>query len=295
MNIGPELERSPIPGGPGAADAVTFVWAEDEGRWCGMARLGMAKGATPPVGSALAVLFRDTEPLGVHAQGGLEIRGDADWTRFLLPGLQTSTSAPLQRWSVRHDGDGHGFDLVFDAVSSPVGIDENHPVGDLGGMDRYEQLCTVSGRVWDADGLHEISGLGQRGHAWGEVDWEGLAHTRTLSMWLGEHGGVILAALRPAAAEAHDAEETWCELISQGEATEVADARLSTTYDGDGRQYRAGLELWLDDDDYPLRAAGHAICGATIDLGGLRVELAFMRFTAEGRTGLGRYEIVRKV
>lgn len=259
--------------------------------------MGVALGADPPAGSAMAVMFSGTEPLGIHAEGGLELPPNPDWSRLTLGALQTSTAAPLQRWSVRYDGDGHGFDLVFDAISAPAGIDEQHPVGDLGGMDRYEQLCEVHGRVWDAGGLQEITGLGQRGHAWGQVDWDAIAQTRTVSAWFGEEGGgVALATLLPAGAEHHDAEPHWGVLFGEDDPVEIVDPRLSTTYDGDGRQYRAGLELWTDEDEeeeYPLRAAGHAICGATIDLGALRVELAFMRWTSEGREGFGRYEIVR--
>lgn len=295
MNVGPQHESAVKPGGPAGADVVSFNWVADDGAWCGMARLGMAKGADPPVGSALAVLFRGSEPLGIHAEGNIEIPAASDWRRRVLPGLQTSTAAPLERWSVRHDGDGYGFDLIFDAIGPPAGIDESHPVGDLGGMDRYEQRCSFNGRVWDADGLHEVSGLGQRGHAWGQADWDALQQTRTLSMWLGEEeGGVILSSLRPAGVESHDTEPTWCELFTGGEAVEVTEPRLSTTYDSEGRQHRAGLELWVgEEDEYPLRASGHAVCGASIDLGALRVELAFMRWSAEGREGYGRYEIVR--
>jgi hypothetical protein len=75
----------------------------------------------------------------------------------------------------------------------------------------------------------------------------------------------------------------------------VEDPRLSTTYDGDGHQRRAGLELWVsEEDDYPRRAAGEVVCGSSLELGALRLDLAFMRWHAEGVTGIGRYDVLRK-
>ena len=48
----------------------------------------------------------------------------------------------------------------------------------------------------------------------------------------------------------------------------ITDPRISTTYDGDGHQRRAGLELWVgEDDDYPRRGAGQVLCGSSVELG----------------------------
>ena len=64
---------------------------------------------------------------------------------------------------------------------------------------------------------------------------------------------------------------------------------------GDGHQRRAGLELWMSEEEgYPHRAAGEVICGSSLELGALRLDLAFMRWHAEGVTGVGRYDILRK-
>ena len=70
--------------------------------------------------------------------------------------------------------------------------------------------------------------------------------------------------------------------------------RLSTTYDGDGRQRRAGLELWVDEDGCPRRAAGEVVCGTSLDLGRLRLDCAFFRWRMEGREGVGRYDVLRR-
>ena len=66
----------------------------------------------------------------------------------------------------------------------------------------------------------------------------------------------------------------------------VDEPRLSTTYDEEGRQRRAGLELWVgEEDDYPRRAAGEVLCGSTLDLGALRLDCAFLRWRMGGPLG----------
>ena len=75
----------------------------------------------------------------------------------------------------------------------------------------------------------------------------------------------------------------------------VDDPRLSTTYDADGRQRRAGLELWVgDSDQLAYRAAGEVVCGSTLELGALRLDAAVFRWHSEGRSGIGRYDILRR-
>jgi hypothetical protein len=80
-------------------------------------------------------------------------------------------------------------------------------------------------------------------------------------------------------------------VIAGGQALDVEDARLSTVYDRDGRQRTAGLELWLPGEDYPRRATGSAQAGASIVLGGVRVDAAVFEWRMEGRVGTGAYEL----
>jgi hypothetical protein len=83
----------------------------------------------------------------------------------------------------------------------------------------------------------------------------------------------------------------------EGEAAvrRVAEPRLSTTYDAQGRQRRAGLELWVaEEDELPRRAAGQVACGTSLELGRLRLDCAFFDWRMEGRVGVGRYDIVRR-
>jgi hypothetical protein len=65
--------------------------------------------------------------------------------------------------------------------------------------------------------------------------------------------------------------------------------------DREGRQRRAGLELLVAEEEYPRRAAGELIGGTSLDLGRLRLDCAFLRWRMEGRSGAGRYDILRRV
>jgi hypothetical protein len=207
-----------------------------------------------------------------------------------------TVEAPLERWTAAWNGSDHGFSLEVEAIGAPAELAPDDPVAELGGMAGYEQLVRVRGTVRSGAGSVQIDGLGQRGHSWGVADWSRLELVRTVSAWLGEgDGGIVLSSMRPAGAAGHDAEAVWAAVVERGEAVPVADPRLSTTYDGDGHQRRAGLELWLTDEDgYPVRAAGEVLCGSSLDLGALRLDMAFMRWHAEGAAGVGRYDVLRK-
>jgi hypothetical protein len=78
-------------------------------------------------------------------------------------------------------------------------------------------------------------------------------------------------------------------------ALAVDEPRLSTTTDGAGRQIRAGLEFWPDSDaDYATRGIGEVVTGSTLELGALRLDVAFFRWHIEGRDAVGRYDIIRR-
>ena len=116
---------------------------------------------------------------------------------------------------------------------------------------------------------------------------------------MGDDLAVSLTAIRPAGKRDQAAEAVAASILERGEkgdarALAVADPRLSTTYDGDGRQRRAGLELWIEEDGWPRRAAGEIACGTSLDLGRLRLDCAFFRWRGRGREGVGRYDVMRR-
>lgn len=295
--IGPGDEHARPAGGAGFTDAVTVSFADPAAGLYGLARLGLS-----PTGdgserraSALAVLFEGREPLTAVADGSLPVPADAEWTALVTPSLTMTVDAPLERWSARFEGERHAFAIELEALSPPAVLEGEAEASRVGGMQGYEQLCRVTGSVRTPDAEHAIDGLGQRGHSWGAPDWSRLAASRTLAAWFGPDLGVAVSALRPEGAGGHDEEARWGALLGPDGVLPVADPRLSTTYDDAGHQRRAGLELWLsDDDDHPRRAAGVLLCGSTLDLGSLRLDCAFLRWHMEGRVGVGRYDVLRR-
>ena len=221
------------------------------------------------------------------ARGGLPIDPGADFEQLELDGLATTVEEPLQRWTLRIGDD----ELIFEATGPPAEFEPSEPLARAGGMTGYEQICRVHGSVRG----HEVRCFGQRGHTWGEPDWERIDSTRSLAAWLEDGSGVVLSAVRPAGSAGHEPEATWAALLGAAGSLRVDEPRLSTTYDEDGRQRRAGLELWVgEDDSYPQHATGEVVCGSTLDLGQLRLDCAFVRWRIEGRSAIGRYDVLRR-
>jgi hypothetical protein len=302
MSVAPELEPPRPPAGDGFSDAVTFAFAEPRADLYGVARLGLtAAGA-----SGLVLLFHGGEPVAVRAEGGVAVAGrPASWEQVAAAGLGTEVLEPLRSWSLRFDSEEASFELRFDAAGAIAELAPGHRAAKAGGMQGYEQPGRVRGEVRVGAERVEVDGLGQRGHSWGAPDWERIALARTLSAWFGEDLALSLVAVRPARAKGHAEEAVAASILEGardgeggGEAAavvlEIEDARLSTTYDGEGRQQRAGLELHPDPDGYARRAAGEVICGTSLDLGRLRLDCAFFRWRMEGREGVGRYDVLRR-
>ena len=118
---------------------------------------------------------------------------------------------------------------------------------------------------------------------------------RSIGIAFSDGGLLALSAVRPETAEGHGEEVVAAVLCGpDGAPAEVAETLLSTEYGPDGVQRRATLELWVDaEDGQPLRGAGTLISASTVSHPGLRAEIAFFRWSLEGREGLGHYEVVR--
>jgi len=278
---GAERERAQPQRGEGFTDAVMFSFGDRDAGVYGLARLGISG----PQGSALAVLFSGGEPAGMVAEGGVELSEGAGWETLELPGLSATVDVALQRWRVRMDApESEGFELIFEAISDPADFA-------AGGMAGYEQLCRVSGTAAG----RPVDCLGQRGHSWGAPDWSRIDRTRSVAAWLEDGSALALGAIRPAGAADHAAEEVWATLIDAGGVLPVAEPRLSTTYDGDGHQRRAGIELWMDEEEgFPHRGSGHVLCGSSLELGSLRLDCSFFAWRLDGREGVGRYDVLRR-
>ncbi len=273
-------------------DGVTFAFGDPTAKLYGLARL--SHGGDAPNG--LAVLYAGGKPVAARAGGGSAPRVDEPcWEDVGAAGLRVSVVRPLEAWTVTWDDEDGAFDLRFEACSAPAALDAEDPVAKAGGMEGYEQLCHVTGSVSHGGRTYQVRCLGQRGQLWGKPDWGRIELARTLSAWMGEDRALTLACVRPAKAKGHLDEAVSGFMFEAGEAVQIADPRLSTTYDGEQRQRRAGLELWMTEEgDHARRVAGEVVCGTTLDLGEQRLDSAFFSWRMEGREGVGRYDVLRR-
>jgi hypothetical protein len=225
--------------------------------------------------------------------------------------VEAATREPGRLWSLRSED---GLDLSFEALGPPAELGEDEPVARAGGIVGYEQLCRVTGVVpLVGPRRHEVSGAGQRGHVRREPDWDRIEAMRTLSAWLEDGTGLAFVAVRPAGARDHETEARWASLLAPAGGLRVDDPRISITYDKDRYPRSVGLELWVGEDDaYPRRATGTLETlgrlyhgpqpldpsvvqqGAALLLGARRLDPAVVHWRMDGRSGVGRYDVLRR-
>jgi hypothetical protein len=170
--------------------------------------------------------------------------------------------------------------LTLDPVTDEV---------DLGGV--VARVCRVTGRVEggkvDCLGTFSITTVAPR--------WEELDALRSVSALIDERHALLAVASRPRDAPGHGDEEVRAALLQDGVLHPVELARISTVYDAGGRQRSAGLELWLEGEEYPRRGSGLVIAGSSMDLDALEVHEAVFRWRLDGREGVGGYELMVRV
>lgn len=171
---------------------------------------------------------------------------------------------------------GSDLELEFEPISEPV---------DLGGASA--RVARVRGQVLG----RQVDCLGTAGETRKPPEWAELDAVRLVSAVFDAEHAVLAAARRPRGAKGHGQELAIGHLISGGQLLAVEDARISTVYDGQGRQRSVGLELWLPGEDFPRRASGSVRAGLTLGLEGLRVDAGLVAWRMEGRDGAGAYEI----
>jgi hypothetical protein len=127
------------------------------------------------------------------------------------------------------------------------------------------------------------------------TDDTGQVQRRSIGIVFSDGGLLALSAVRPPRSSEHGDEQVAAVLCGpDGAPVEVSEALLSTEYGPDGVQRRATLELWTDSEEgQPLRGAGTLISAARVRRPGLTSEIAFFRWSVEGREGLGHYELIR--
>ncbi|HEX6602829.1 MAG TPA: hypothetical protein VF030_09335 [Solirubrobacterales bacterium] len=118
---------------------------------------------------------------------------------------------------------------------------------------------------------------------------------RSIGIVFSDGGLLALTANLPEAGRGHGDEDVTAVLCNpDGAPATFEEALLSTEYGEDGVQRRATLELWPDVEEMrPLRGAGTLINSVSVRKQGLDSQIAFFRWSVEGREGLGTYEVAR--
>jgi hypothetical protein len=188
--------------------------------------------------------------------------------------------------------DGPAFEQRGDTVRAELGdrlslaLEPVSPAAELGEV--TARICRVTGQVLGKP----VEGLGTVGETRSAPEWEELDALRTISVLVDAENGMLALARRPRGARGHGDELVSAALIHAGELLAVDDARLSTVYDGDGRQRSAGLELWLPGEEFARRGSGTAVAGTSLELEGLAVHIAIFHWRIEGAEGYGAYELM---
>jgi hypothetical protein len=188
--------------------------------------------------------------------------------------------------TVEANGDGLHAELpgVLSLTLEPVS-----PAADLGGVSA--RICRVRGDV----GGRQVECLGTVSETQRAPVWEELDLLRSISVLVDDQHALLALAERPRGAEGHGDERITGWLLEDGKLLRVQDARISTVYDGGGRQRSAGLELWLPGEEFAHRGAGAAVAGSSLELEGLSVHAAMFRWRLDGREAIGAYELMVRV
>jgi hypothetical protein len=191
--------------------------------------------------------------------------------------------------------EGEGASLVWEAVGPRL-----HGGLDAGDLETSDELCRVTGHVVLEGGERPVSCLGWQTSVTAPLDFDRLGSFRLVAAWFAPGDALSLIALRPMKARGQEADMVAASVLDSGRTPKVADPRLSTTYAPAGVPIRAGLELWVEQEEspedaeaaagYPRRAAGES-ARAAIDwsVAGLDLHGQLLRWHSHGTEGPGIY------
>lgn len=120
---------------------------------------------------------------------------------------------------------------------------------------------------------------------------------RSIGVVFSDGGLLALTSQLPEGGRSFEDEETTAVICDpDGAPLTFEETLLSTEYGEDGVQRRATLELWPSVEEMrPLRGAGSLISSVSVRRQHLDSQIAFFRWSVEGREGLGTYEVARVI
>ncbi len=219
-------------------------------------------------------LFDPEHGLHASARSGMTLLFEGTGSRALPEGPRIERDGT--GWRAAIDG---AFAVELESLAQPA---------DLGGVTAH--VCSVEGTV----GSRTVRCLGTLTETHEAPSWDELDAVRSISALFDPGHAFLAVSRRPRGALGHGDEQTAAWLLRDGEPVPVEKARISTVYDGEGRQRSAGLELWLPDVDFPLRASGTVVAGSSLQLEAVDVHAAIFRWRMEDREGAGSYELMTR-
>jgi hypothetical protein len=172
------------------------------------------------------------------------------------------------------------------AVSEAVAIELTDPAGEPLRIDWTTEALAALDPA--APGETPVWRLG------GELDWDEVEALRIFSGRLEDGRLVAIAAVRPLDAGGHG-EEVVAGLLGDSTGFDpLAEALLSTEYQGDGLPSRVGLELYGESGELPVRIAGDVRATADGEQGGVRRTSAALALRASGSAGAGILDVLTR-
>ena len=164
----------------------------------------------------------------------------------------------------------------------------------------FETVCRVHGGVTIEAVEHDVDCLGLLGVHAGTGDLDKFDSARDVSAWFDPTHGLSVAALRPRKSRGQESDIVSAVALEPEGALAIDDPRLSTTYAGDGRPLRVGLELWVaagddEEEQFPRRATGETFgVPAAGRLGHFDVLAQFVRWDSRYGDGAGVYLLAQQ-
>lgn len=225
--------------------------------------------------TALSInVFDPASGRNVSARSGATLVFEGSGSRVLAQGPRVERAG--DGWRAELDGE---LALELEPIA---------PAADLDGLTAH--VCAVTGEV---DGAR-VRCLGTVAETRDAPAWDELDAIRSISALFDRDHAFLALSRRPRGAVGHDGERTAAWLLHGGDPVPVEDARISTVYDGDGRQRSAGLELWIPGEELPLRGSGTVVAGSSLALEAVDVHAAVFRWRLEDREGAGSYELMTR-
>jgi hypothetical protein len=185
---------------------------------------------------------------------------------------------------------GYGVELNVSAAS-----EDAH---DLRG--EFDAVCRVHGGITVGAVEHDVDCLGRLAVHAGAGELDKFESVRDVCAWFDPTHGLSLVAMRPRKSRGQESDVVSAVALEPEGPLAIDDPRLSTTYAGDGRPLRVGLELWIsvgddDEEQFPRRATGETVgVAATGRLGRFDVVAQFVRWDSRYGDGAGMYVLAQQ-